>query len=81
MIKHEALNRIAVLEQENHLLKKIAAEKEKWREQANELCLENDRLKQMKEDLVLQNLRQRQTIAEHEEKVMDLYLLYTAKCA
>lgn len=71
LIKHEALNRIAVLEQENHLLKKIAVEKEKWREQANELCLENDRLKQMKEDLVLQNLRQRQTIAEHEEKVID----------
>ncbi|XP_048758047.2 uncharacterized protein LOC125668235 [Ostrea edulis] len=70
LIKQEALTKIAEQEQEIKILKEIALEKEKWREQATGLSQDNDRLRQVNEDLTMETRRQRQTITQLQEKLM-----------
>ncbi|XP_062568756.1 uncharacterized protein LOC134230907 [Saccostrea cucullata] len=70
LVKQQALNKVAIQEQEIILLKEIVLEKEKWREQANGLSQDNDHLRQVNEDLIIENRRQRQVIAELEENMM-----------
>ncbi|XP_061175352.1 uncharacterized protein LOC133184336 [Saccostrea echinata] len=69
LIKQHALTKVAMQEQEIQLLKEIVLEKEKWREQANDLSQDNDRLRQVNEDLMIENRRQRQIIGELEENM------------
>lgn len=75
LIKQEALTKIAIIQEENRLLRAFALEGEKWKDQANEMSGENDRLRQLTEDLTLETRRQRQIVNEQEEKVMLLMLL------
>lgn len=75
LIKQEALTKIAIIQEENRLLRAFALEGEKWKDQANEMSGENDRLRHLTEDLNLETRRQRQIVNEQEEKVILLMLL------
>lgn len=69
-IKEEALTKITKVEEENRSLRRLALDGQKWKEQANELSRENDRLRQLTEDLTLETRRHRQIVNEQEEKVI-----------
>lgn len=70
LIKKGALDELAKAQEENRVLRILALDGKKWRDQANELSRENDRLRQLTEDLTLESRRQRQIVIEQEEKVM-----------
>lgn len=70
LIKKGALDELAKAQEENRVLRILALDGKKWRDQANELSRENDRLRQLTEDLTLESRRQRQIVNEQEEKVM-----------
>lgn len=70
LIKEEALTKITKVEEENRSLRRLALDGQKWKEQANELSRENDRLRQLTEDLTLETRRHRQIVNEQEEKVI-----------
>lgn len=70
MIKKKAVKELTKVQEENRVLRILVLDGEKWRDQANELSRENDRLRQLTEDLTLESRRQRQIVIEQEEKVM-----------
>lgn len=70
LIKEEALTKITKVEEENRSLRRLALDGQKWKEQANELSRENDRLRQLTEDLTLETRRHRQIVNKQEEKVI-----------
>lgn len=70
LIKKGALDELAKAQEENRVLRILALDGKKWRDQANELSRENDRLRLLTEDLTLESRRQRQIVNEQEEKVM-----------
>lgn len=70
LIKKGALDELAKAQEENRVLRILALDGKKWRDQANELSQENDRLRLLTEDLTLESRRQRQIVNEQEEKVM-----------
>lgn len=70
LIKKKAVKELAKVQEENRVLRILVLDGEKWRDQANELSRENDRLRQLTEDLTLESRRQRQIVIEQEEKVM-----------
>lgn len=70
LIKQGALDELAKAQEENRVLRILALDGKKWRDQANELSRENDRLRHLTEDLTLESRRQRQIVNEQEEKVM-----------
>lgn len=69
-IKKKAVKELTKIQEENRVLRILVLDGEKWRDQANELSRENDRLRQLTEDLTLESRRQRQIVIEQEEKVM-----------
>lgn len=69
-IKKKAVKELTKIQEENRVLRILVLDGEKWRDQANELSRENDRLRQLTEDLTLESRRQRQIVNEKEEKVM-----------
>lgn len=69
-IKKKAVKELTKIQEENRVLRILVLDGEKWRDQANELSRENDRLRQLTEDLTLESRRQRQIVNEQEEKVM-----------
>lgn len=70
LIKKKAVKELTKVQEENRVLRILVLDGEKWRDQANELSRENDRLRQLTEDLTLESRRQRQIVNEQEEKVM-----------
>lgn len=70
LIKKKAVKELTKVQEENRVLRILVLDGEKWRDQANELSRENDRLRQLTEDLTLESRRQRQIVIEQEEKVM-----------
>lgn len=70
LIKEEALTKITKVEEENRSLRRLALDGQKWKEQANELSRENDRLRQLTEDLTLETRRHRHIVNKQEEKVI-----------
>lgn len=79
LIKQEALTKIAIIQEENRLLRAFALEGEKWKDQANEMSGENDRLRHLTEDLNLETRRQRQIVNEQEEKMRLLAMMFDMK--
>lgn len=79
LIKQEALAKISIIEEENRLLRGVALEREKWKEQANELSRENERLRQLTEDLTLETRGQRQVLHEQEDKMKFLAMMFDLK--
>lgn len=70
LIKKKAVKELTKVQEENRVLRILVLDGEKWRDQANELSRENDRLRQLTEDLTLESRRQCQIVIEQEEKVM-----------
>lgn len=70
LIKEVTLKEITNVKEENRSLRRLVLDGQKWKEQANELSRENDRLRQLTEDLTLETRRYRQIVNEQEEKVI-----------
>lgn len=70
LIKEETLKENTNVKEENRSLRRLVLDGQKWKEQANELSRENDRLRQLTEDLTLETRRHRQIVNEQEKKVI-----------
>lgn len=79
LIKKGALDELAKAQEENRVLRILALDGKKWRDQANELSRENDRLRQLTENLTLESRRQRQIVNEQEEKMNLLVMMFDLK--
>lgn len=79
LIKKKAVKELTKVQEENRVLRILVLDGEKWRDQANELSRENDRLRQLTEDLTLESRRQRQIVIEQEEKMKLLAMIFDLK--
>lgn len=70
LIKEETLKENTNVKEENRSLRRLVLDGQKWKEQANEFSRENDRLRQLTEDLTLETRRHRQIVNEQEKKVI-----------
>lgn len=79
LIKEVTLKEITNVKEENRSLRRLVLDGQKWKEQANELSRENDRLRQLTEDLTLETRRYRQIVNEQEEKLKLLAMMFDLK--